>query len=406
MKRVFALIIAALFVPHLALADVACEKGLMGAGLAPLAASKICTLSPSSVTLTSTLTAEQVTSTDDATITDAISADDFLPDTNGGGHLGASGTRFADLYLGNGTATFNCAYSTNTMQCGSIAAHDWQLLSQNAAVLNLASTGVTVPSGKVLAVDVGTLAAAGTGVVADAAQIVDQTTYVTASDNTKSVKLPDGPAVGAVFDIFNTVASKNLPVFPLPTGASINGGTANASVTIYGKTGLRCSYSAANTWQCGTLGVPGVKTLFVPAGIGRAGTTAGWVNTGTNINEATMAAGGTASTFTIPVTGLEVGDTVESFKVIAQIESAGGTVTLDADLRTLTNAAGDPTDASIGAITQVSVTADTAVASSKTLATASLVASGTSYYVLLTGTTAGSTDIRLLGVEVVVRREN
>jgi len=405
MKRFLTVVLFTLLVPQLAFAT-ACEDALMGAGAAPLLAKQICTLSPANITLTGTLTAEQVTSTDDMTVTDAITADDFLPDTNGGGHLGSTAARFDSMHLGNATATFSCAYSTNTMQCGSIAAHDWQLLSQNAAVLNVASTGITVPTAKVLAVDVGTLAAAGTGVVADAAQIVDQTTYISASDNTKAVKLPAAPVVGAEYDIFNTVASKNLPVFPLPTGAAINGGTANASITIYGKTGLRCSYSAANTWQCGTLGVPGVKTLFVPAGIGRAGTTAGWTNTGTNINEATMAAGGTASTFTIPITGLEVGDTIESYKVIGQVESAGGAVTLDADLRTLTNAAGDPVDASIGAITQVAVTADTAVASAKTLATASLVATGTSYYVLLTGTTAGSTDVRLLGVEVVVRREN
>lgn len=148
------------------------------------------------------------------------------------------------------------------------------------------------------------------------------------------------------------------------------------------------------------------STLFIPAGVGRAGTTAGWVNTGTNLNQATVAASQTSATFTIPIVGLQVGDTIESFKVVAQIESAGNTATLDADLRKLTNAAADPVDASVGAITQVSVTADTAVASSKTLATADVVASGESFYLLLTATTAASTDIRLLGVEVVAKREN
>lgn len=145
-------------------------------------------------------------------------------------------------------------------------------------------------------------------------------------------------------------------------------------------------------------------TVYVPAGIGRAGTTAGWTNTGTDINEALLPAESTASTFTIPLTGLQVGDTVTAFKVIGQIESAGGAATLDADLRKLTNAAGDPTDASIGTITQVAVTADTAVASEKTLAAAEVLASGESLYLLVTGTTAASTDARLLGVELTVTR--
>lgn len=146
------------------------------------------------------------------------------------------------------------------------------------------------------------------------------------------------------------------------------------------------------------------ETIFIPAGSGRAGTTAGWVNTGTNINQATVAASQTAGTFTIPVSGLGLGDRITAFKVVAQIESAGGAVTLDADLRKLVNAAGDPVDSSIGAITQVSVTADTAVAASKTLATTEVFETGDSLYFLLTATTAASTDIRLLGIEITVTR--
>jgi hypothetical protein len=103
----------------------------------------------------------------------------------------------------------------------------------------------------------------------------------------------------------------------------------------------------------------------------------------------------------LPLTGLTIGDTVTSFKVVAQIESAGNTATLDADLRKLTNAVGDPTDASIGAITQVSVTADTAVAAEKTGLT-EVVAATEALYVLLTATTAASTDIRLLGITYTV----
>jgi hypothetical protein len=143
------------------------------------------------------------------------------------------------------------------------------------------------------------------------------------------------------------------------------------------------------------------RERWVPAGIGKIGGTAGWALTANDLAEATVAASQTASTFVLPLTGLTIGDTVTSFKVVAQIESAGNTATLDADLRKLTNAAGDPTDASIGAITQVSVTADTAVAAEKTGLT-EVVAATEALYVLLTATTAASTDIRLLGITYTV----
>ncbi len=134
----------------------------------------------------------------------------------------------------------------------------------------------------------------------------------------------------------------------------------------------------------------------------KIGATAGWAAVGaTNLAEATLPASQTASTLVVPIRGLKVGDIITGFKVSAQIESAGGAVTLDADLRKLTNAAGDPTDASVGAITQVAVTADTAVAASKT-GLSDTVAADEWFYVLITGTTAASTDIRFLGVTVTI----
>jgi hypothetical protein len=155
----------------------------------------------------------------------------------------------------------------------------------------------------------------------------------------------------------------------------------------------------------GTLAMSGTLSRstvrVIPASIGHAGAGAGFTNAG-NTGAALCPASQSAATFLVPITGLKIGDTVTAYKVSAQIESAGGTVTLDADLRKLTNAAGDPTDASIGAITQVSVTADTAVASSKTLSAAEVIASGETVYLLVTVTTAGSTDVQLLAVEVSV----
>jgi hypothetical protein len=140
-------------------------------------------------------------------------------------------------------------------------------------------------------------------------------------------------------------------------------------------------------------------------GRAKVGTTAGWtVGAANNLPYVgTVAASQTASTLVLPLDGLTIGDVITGFKVIAQVESAGGTVTLDADLRAVTNVAADPTDASIGAMTQVSVTADTAVAQSKTGLTET-VTSGKTYYLLLTATTAASTDIILQACEVTTSR--
>lgn len=145
------------------------------------------------------------------------------------------------------------------------------------------------------------------------------------------------------------------------------------------------------------------KTHFIPAGIGSVGATPGFTNA-SDTGEVACPASQTAATFTIPLTGLCVGDVVSAGAVYAQIESAGNTATLDCDFRKLTNAAGDPTDASIGAITQVSATSDTAVSSSKTFTTSETVAAGEMLYALVTVTTAASTDVRLLGVTVSVVR--
>jgi hypothetical protein len=110
---------------------------------------------------------------------------------------------------------------------------------------------------------------------------------------------------------------------------------------------------------------------------------------------------------TVPVTGLNVGDKINAFYAVGQIESAGQTVTLDIALRKQTMAAAEPTDAAVASITQVSVTADTALSSSNTLK-AELdvtVVDGEIYYFLITATTGSSTDIRLHGLVVEKRSQ-
>lgn len=139
----------------------------------------------------------------------------------------------------------------------------------------------------------------------------------------------------------------------------------------------------------------------------KVGATAGWVvNAGANVSLATLPASQTASTLVIPITyPFKVGTQIKGFSIVGQIESAGGTVTLTADLRKHTAAAADVADASVGAIrANVSVTAD-AVLSNTNAGRGGLtevVAAGETFYILVTATTAASTDIALQGITLTI----
>ncbi len=80
---------------------------------------------------------------------------------------------------------------------------------------------------------VASLAAAGNS-QGTAAAVTNRVTTVTASDGTKGVILPAN-VIGRRYSVYNSVATSGLPVYP-PSSGTINGGTANAAVTIEGKT--------------------------------------------------------------------------------------------------------------------------------------------------------------------------
>lgn len=151
-----------------------------------------------------------------------------------------------------------------------------------------------------------------------------------------------------------------------------------------------------------------VKRIY-PAGVlGKAATATGWATAAVDeLPLATLAASKTGSKLLIPLPNLKVGDIITGFHLIGQIESAGGTVTVDADLRKTTAAAADVTDASIATMTQISVTADTAitVANSAKTGLTETVAADCSYYLLITATTGSSTDIALQAAAVTVKEQ-
>jgi hypothetical protein len=147
-----------------------------------------------------------------------------------------------------------------------------------------------------------------------------------------------------------------------------------------------------------------VKQWVQPQGVAKVGATAGWVvGASDNTSLATCPESQTAATLVMPLkVPLKVGDTITGFSIVGQIESAGGAVTLDANLRSITSAAADVVDASVGSITQIGVTADAIVKAEKVGLT-EIVAANKSYYVLITATTAATTDIALMGITITIQ---
>ena len=90
-----------------------------------------------------------------------------------------------------------------------------------------------------------TVAAAGNS-QATATAIAEQVAYVTASDGTKGVILPDS-SIGTIHVVHNTVNGQNLALYP-PASGTINGGAANTAVTVAGEETAVLIKAAANTW--------------------------------------------------------------------------------------------------------------------------------------------------------------
>jgi hypothetical protein len=178
-------------------------------------------------------------------------------------------------------------------------------------------------------------------------------------------------------------------------------GTGEYSLVVRNVTVLKAT-SSALLYQAG-IALTRASQKRTVNGFCKVGGTAGWTVGGGAVNTglmATMAASQTAGKLVIPLPWLKVGDIITGFHAVGQIESAGGTVTLDLDLRKHTAAAADVADASVGAITQLSVTADTIISAdnSRKADLSETVGVDESFYILATGTTAASTDIALQGV--------
>ena len=170
---------------------------------------------------------------------------------------------------------------------------------------------------------------------------------------------------------------------------------------------LRCSVFASGTVVTTITDVLNKtkKYIISAGGQSKVGGTAGFVVAAAANNMlVTCPADVTAGKLVIPIPQLKKGDMIAGLHLIGQIESAGGTVTVDVDLRKMSAAAADVVDASVATMTQLSVVADTAMGETNTMlqGLSEIVDEGESYYLLITATTGSSTDIALQAAALLV----
>jgi hypothetical protein len=149
----------------------------------------------------------------------------------------------------------------------------------------------------------------------------------------------------------------------------------------------------------------GVRQIHNCGIVAKAGTTSGWVvGAADNVCLSTCPASKTASTLVVPIRGLKLGDKINGFHLIGQIESGGNTVTVDCNLRKQLAAAADVVDSSVASIAQLSVAAQAVMSSINTSSPdfPCVVGDGESYYFLIAATTGSSCDIALQGIAVFV----
>jgi hypothetical protein len=139
----------------------------------------------------------------------------------------------------------------------------------------------------------------------------------------------------------------------------------------------------------------------------RVGATAGWVLTGIDNSKATIAASQTNSTVVIPVTGLKVGDIITGYSLLGMINAGatGNSTTINSALHSVQAVAGSATDTAITNATTSKISTVNAVLNSTVGGVTGLsvtVAGDTTYYILVTGTTAAGVTASIHGALVTV----
>jgi len=117
-----------------------------------------------------------------------------------------------------------------------------------------------------------------------------------------------------------------------------------------------------------------------------------------------LAASKTAKKCWVPLNMLKIGDEIIGYKVLGVLTSGGNTVTVDAKISKIAKA-GTVTNITGGGITQVSKSAAYTMDEACTLTTKETVATDYMYNIEIAGTTAATTTIKVVGVELRFNRK-
>lgn len=129
------------------------------------------------------------------------------------------------------TATGNTIFGFTVSACSGDAAY----CNVVHAPLSASSLIPSLTVKDLLTLEAANVAAAGSA-QGDATALSGAILYnETAADGTKGVVLPASPTAGTVILVYTTVAANGLKIYPA-SGGAINGGSANAAITVEGKT--------------------------------------------------------------------------------------------------------------------------------------------------------------------------
>lgn len=215
-----------------------------------------------------------------------------------------------------------------------------------------------------------------------------------------------GTFVGTIVLEKSVGGSAWIPLIPSISAAAVASGNVVVSLSDQGSASFRfrCSAFTSGTIVTSITDSKSKSSIvrhLPAAGRSKAGATSGFVVAAAD-NKAlvTCPASQTASTLVIPVPELRVGDKIKGFYSVGQLESVGGTVTFDAQLRVMKAIISGASDSLVGAMTQLSVTAETILSKDNTILEGldQMVAADENYYFLITVTTGSSCSVTLQGV--------
>jgi len=143
------------------------------------------------------------------------------------------------------------------------------------------------------------------------------------------------------------------------------------------------------------------RMQFSAGGLSKYATSAGFSVDATNSSSlVTLPASKTDAKLVFHVPGLPVGSVIKGFNLVGQAESAGNNISMDASLAVATSVSTDVSEAVHESMDRLALTADAVLGAANTAKTFSeprVLNEDENIYIILTGTTAASTDMALQG---------